>query len=201
MKKVSCYVRTSTDSQTTKNQVRELKEYCKRQKWTIVKIYDDSGFSGSRNDRPALNQMLADARKGKFDIVVTWKIDRIARSTSELLRILSDIKNAGADFVSTTQAIDTSTSYGKMVMTFLGAVAEFEADIIKERVVAGLQRAKAEGKILGRPRAAAIDIGKALELRNKGYGYKRIAKILNVPKSTLYYQLEAIRKTQSEKVA
>lgn len=199
MKRTAIYLRVSTCHQTVKSQERELKEYCERQGSKIVKIYKDEGMSGSNGNRPALNEMLADARKGRFDIVAVWKIDRLARSTADLLCILTDLRNAGVDFCSTTQAIDTSTSYGKMVMTFLGAIAEFESDIIKERVKSGLLRARAEGKQLGRPRKA-VDIGRALELRQQGMGYKKIARILNVPKSTLYYSLEAVeavRKTSA----
>src|ERR1039457_1018978 len=128
MKKVAIYMRVSTSGQTVENQRLELEAYCQRQGWTITKVYEDSGFSGSKSDRPALNEMLSDASKGLFAAILVWKIDRLARSTADLLRILLTLKNHGVDFVSTTQAIDTTTSYGRMVLTFLGAIAEFERD-------------------------------------------------------------------------
>ncbi|MCX7008756.1 MAG: recombinase family protein [Kiritimatiellaeota bacterium] len=110
MKKVALYLRVSTSSQTVEHQRRELEAYCQRQGWTITKVYEDSGYSGSKSDRPALNAMLADATFGKFAVLVTWKIDRLARSTSDLLNILMTLKSHGVDFCSTTQAIDTTTS-------------------------------------------------------------------------------------------
>lgn len=197
MKKACLYLRVSTASQTTDNQRMELDAYCDRQGWTVGKVYDDSGVSGSTNDRPALNQLMQDVRAGKAgDVIVVWKIDRLARSTSHLLSILSQLKSAGVDFCSTTQAIDTTTSYGKMVMTFLGAIAEFEKDTIVERVKSGIARARSQGITLGRPRTA-IDIRKALQLRQAGLGYKQIAKELNIPRTTLFRTLQAIPKTQA----
>ncbi len=195
MKKVAMYLRVSTSSQTCENQKRELEAYCQRQGWVIAKVYEDSGYSGSKSDRPALNQMLADATFGKFAVLVVWKIDRLARSTSDLLNILTTLKSHGVDFCSTTQAIDTTTSYGKMVMTFLGAIAEFERDTIIERVKSGIERAKANGVKLGRPRVA-FDVKRALELRDQqGMGYKQVAKALGVPRTTVYRTLAGIPKT------
>ena len=192
MKKASLYLRVSTTTQTCENQQMALEVYCERQGWEIKKIYSDDGISGSQSDRPALNQLMDDARNGKVgDVVVCWKIDRLARSTIDLLRVLTELKSAGVDFCATTQAIDTTTSYGKMVMTFLGAIAEFERETIIERVKVGLDRARANGTKLGRPRVG-IDVPKAIELRNQGLGYKQIAKQLGVPRTTLYRTLKAI---------
>lgn len=193
-KKVAQYIRVSTHQQTTENQKRELDIYCKRQGWRVVQVYDDSGFSGAKNDRPALNDMLKDAVQGRFDILCVWKIDRLARSTADLLNILTQLKTAGIDFCSITQAIDTSTSYGKMVMTFLGAIAEFERETIVERVKSGIARARANNVRLGRPRIA-FDVRKAMELRQEGRGYKDIAKQLGIPRTTLFRTLRAIPKT------
>lgn len=193
-KRAALYCRVSTDRQTNENQRLELEAYCERQGWKVAKVYEDQ-MTGSLRDRPALDDMLKDATKGKFDVVACWKIDRLARSTADLLSILSQLKNAGVDFCSTTQAIDTTTSYGKMVMTFLGAISEFERDVLIERVRLGLQRAKANGVKLGRPRKG-FDIKKALKLRDiDGMGYKQIAKALGVPRTTLYRTLGGIPKT------
>ena len=184
MKKVALYLRVSTSSQTCENQKRELDAYCQRQGWVIAKVYEDSGYSGSKSDRPALNAMLADATFGKFAVLVVWKIDRLARSTSDLLNILMTLKSHGVDFCSTTQAIDTTTSYGKMVMTFLGAIAEFERDTIIERVKSGIERAKANGVKLGRPRTG-FDVHRALQMKQGGSSWGDIAKELKVSSATL----------------
>ena len=134
-KKVAIYVRVSTKrDQTTENQRIELQKYCERQGWQVADVYDDSGISGSKSDRPAVARMMKDAAQGKVQVVCVWKIDRLARSVADLLNILSTLRSHGVDFVSTTQAIDTTTSCGKMVMVFLGAIAEFERDLIIERV-------------------------------------------------------------------
>jgi len=165
--------------------------------WRIARVYDDSGVSGATGDRPALTEMLADAGKGRWNVVCVAKVDRLARSVADLLRILSDLRSHGVDFVSATQAIDTTTSYGKMVLTFLGAIAEVERDLIVERVKVGIERAKAQGVKLGRPRVA-IDIRKAMRLRDAdGLGYKQIAKAMGVPRTTLYRTLAGIPKTLS----
>lgn len=185
------YIRVSTtNGQTTDNQRRELESYCQRQGWKAV-VYDDSGVSGAKEERPALSRMMKDAAAGKIGVVVVWKIDRLARSVVHLLQILQQLQAAGVGFVATTQQIDTTTAYGRMVLTFLGAVAEFERSLIVERVKAGLSRAKAQGVKVGRPRVA-VDIRRALALRADGLGYKQIAKALGVPRTTVYRVLSGI---------
>ena len=195
-KKVALYMRVSTNLQTTENQRLELEKYCERQGWKVAKIYEDNGISGSKSDRPALNEMLQDANKGKFDVLCVWKIDRLARSTTDLLNILLTLKTNGVDFCSTTQAIDTTTSYGKMVMILLGAIAEFERDTLIERVNSGIARARANGVRLGRPRVA-VDVVRAMAMRDEGLGYKQIAKALGVPRTTVFRTLVAIPKTSA----
>jgi len=192
-KKVALYFRVSTNLQTIENQRLELEKYCERQGWSIVRTYNDTGLSGSKSDRPALNEMLQDASKNKFQVLVVWKIDRLARSTMDLLNILMTLKANGVDFCSTTQAIDTTTSYGKMVMTFLGAIAEFERDTIIERVNVGLSRAKANGVKLGRPRVG-FDVGKALQLKRDGSSWTGMAKELKVSSATLRRIIPALLK-------
>ena len=198
MKKVALYLRVSTTSQTCENQRRELETYCQRQGWVIAKVYEDSGFSGSKSDRPALNEMLTDAAKSKFAVLVVWKIDRLARSTSDLLNILLTLKNYGVDFCSTTQAIDTTTSYGKMVLTFLGAIAEFERDTIIERVKSGIERAKANGVKLGRPRIG-FDVNQALQMKRGGSSWGIMAKELKVSSATLRRSLTPLLKNPTAK--
>ena len=182
--KAALYIRVSKASQTTDNQRRELEAYCKRQEWEIAGVYDDSGVSGAVAERPALNRLLKDATAGKLDVVVVWKIDRMARSVTHLLQVLQQLQAAGIAFVSTTQAIDTTSAYGRMVLTFLGAIAEFERSLIVERVCAGLARAKAEGVKLGRPRAG-FDVNGALTMKKEGRSWSEVAKALGVSVATI----------------
>lgn len=129
--------------------------------------------------------MLQDSRNGSAgDLIAVYKIDRLARSVADLLRILTELKNSNVGFVSVSQGIDTSTSYGKMVLTFLGAVAEFERETIVERVRSGLDRAKANGVRLGRPKTA-FDIGKALKLKQQGQTWSELSKALNISRATI----------------
>ncbi len=178
------YMRVSTSGQTCENQRRELESYCQRQDWKVGQVYEDNGISGTKRDRPALTQMMADATHGKFDVVCVWKIDRLARSVANLLNILSTLRSHGVDFVSATQSIDTTSSYGKMVVTFLGAIAEFERDLIVERVNVGIQRAKAEGVRFGRPRVG-FDVNRAVQLKRQGRTWGEVAKELGVAHSTM----------------
>lgn len=182
--KAGIYLRVSKGSQTTDNQRRELAAYCERQGWTVAGIYDDSGVSGAKADRPGLNRMMRDLAAKKIGLVACWKIDRLARSVADLLRLLQEIQQAGGAFVAITQQIDTSSAYGKMVVTFLGAIAEFERSLIVERVHAGLERARAEGIRLGRPRRE-FDAEKALEMKRDGRSWSEISASLQVSRATL----------------
>ncbi|MEI8115370.1 MAG: recombinase family protein [Bacteroidia bacterium] len=199
-KNASIYLRVSTGNQSTDSQRMEVENYCKRQDWNIYKVYEDHGISGAHADnRPALNKMLADAKDGKAgDVVVVYKIDRMARSTTDLLRILSELKTAGVDFCSTTQAIDTTNAMGKMVLTFLGAIAEFERETLVQRVKSGLANARANGVQLGRPRIG-FDIGAALRMHQEGIGVRKIGKQLGVSHVTVHRYLRSVTLTQSPK--
>ena len=192
--KISAYLRVSTADQTTENQRMAIESYCTSHNWPSPKIYSDEGISGAKHDRPALDQLKKACIQGKMDVLIVWKFDRLARSTSHLLETLELLQRNGCDFVSVTEAIDTTTPAGKMVLTFLGAVAEFERELIRERVMAGLDRAKANGQKLGRPRVG-FDFSKAIELRQEGMGYKRISDLLKVPRSTIFRHLKGIPKT------
>lgn len=132
-------------------QTRELKEHCQRRGWKIAGEYVDHGFSGAKDSRPALDKLMADAHRRRFDVVVVWRFDRFARSVSHLLRALENFRALGIEFVSLSEQVDTSTPTGKMVFTVLGAVAELERSLIAERVKAGIRNARAKGKRIGRP--------------------------------------------------
>jgi len=132
MKKVIIYGRISSDEQNIESQLQAVRKYCKIQDWIISKEYIDKGISGSKDSRPSLDKLKADCKKGTIQAVVVFKFDRIARSTSHLLECLNLFQRYGVDFVSVTEGVDTSTSVGKMVYTFLGAIAEFERSLIQE---------------------------------------------------------------------
>src|SRR5262249_14403482 len=148
------YMRVSTKGhgQTTDTQALALREYAERRGFEIVSEYRDEGISGSKDSRPALDRLMKDARARKFDVVVVARFDRLSRSGSQLLRALEEFSHLGVDFVSLSESIDTSTPMGKMIFTVLGAVAELERNLIKERVHMGISRARKQGKRLGRPK-------------------------------------------------
>jgi DNA invertase Pin-like site-specific DNA recombinase len=154
MKRAALYMRVSTKNhgQTTETQAVALREYAAHRGLTIVEEYRDEGISGSKDSRPALDRLMKDARTRHFDVVIVARFDRFARSVSHLLRALEEFSHLGVDFVSLSESIDTSTPMGKMIFTVLGAVAELERNLIKERVHMGLSRARKQGKRLGRPR-------------------------------------------------
>jgi DNA invertase Pin-like site-specific DNA recombinase len=151
--RAAIYARVSTSNsvQDPTMQTRELHEYCQRRGWTVGGEYVDVGISGTKERRPRLDTLMADAGRRKFDVVVVWKFDRFARSVSHLLRALENFQALGIEFVSLSEQLDTSTPTGKMVFTVLGAVAELERSLIVERVRAGMRNARAKGKRIGRP--------------------------------------------------
>jgi DNA invertase Pin-like site-specific DNA recombinase len=175
--KAAFYARVSTNNhgQDVTLQTRELGEHIERRGWQLAGEYVDQGVSGSKDSRPELNRLMADAHRRRFDVVIVWKFDRFARSVSHLLRALETFNALGIAFVSLTEGIDTSTPSGKMVFTILGAVAELERSLIVERVKAGLRNARAKGKRLGRPRAI-VDVARVAELRSQGRSWRKIAR-------------------------
>lgn len=148
--RVAIYTRISIQDQSSEGQRYELEEYATHRNWKVTDIYPDT-ISGVKSSRPALDQLLADARKRKFDCVLVWRIDRLGRSVSHLLEVLETLKALDIQFVSMSEAIDTSTPTGKMVFTVLGAVAELERSLTVERVRMGLENARRRGVTLGRP--------------------------------------------------
>jgi DNA invertase Pin-like site-specific DNA recombinase len=176
-------VSTKGHGQTTETQALALQEYAERRGFEIVQEYRDEGISGSKDSRPALDKLMKDARTRKFDVVVVARFDRFARSVSHLLRALEEFSHLGVDFVSLSESIDTSTPVGKMIFTVLGAVAELERNLIKERVHMGLSRARKQGKALGRPRVE-VDPRQVAGLRACGLSWNQIAEKLNVGRGT-----------------
>jgi len=181
-KKVALYSRVSTDSQTTENQLLELREVAARNGWVVVQEYTDQGISGAkgRDQRPAFDALIKAAMRKEFDLIASWSVDRLGRSLQDLVAFLSDIHAKQVDLYLHQQGMDTSTPSGKALFQMMGVFAEFERAMIQERVKAGLQRAKAQGKRLGRPTLAPDIEGRILALREQGMGKVKIAKTLGV---------------------
>lgn len=178
------YARVSTlNGQDPEMQLRELCEYCRRRGWLVVGEYVDAGISGTKEKRPELDKLLADAHRRKFDAVVVWRFDRFARSVSHLLRALETFRSLGIEFVSLSEQVDTTTPAGKLVFTVLGAVAELERSLIVERVRAGIRNARAKGKRLGRPRSG-VDPSEITRLRAQGASWRAVGAALGVSAAT-----------------
>ena len=153
VKRAALYLRVSTDGQTVENQRRDLIKLAELRGWEVVATYEDAGISGSkgRDKRPGLNQMLQDARRRKFDLVAVWAIDRLGRSTSTVAGSIDELAEAGVGMFAHKESMDTSTAHGRAMLEMAAVFARLEREMIRERVVAGLARARAEGTRLGRP--------------------------------------------------
>jgi DNA invertase Pin-like site-specific DNA recombinase len=192
MKKVAIYARVSTASQTTENQLLDLRQTAQRMGYTIVAEFVDNGISGakSRCDRPALDQMLKQATQRRFDMILCWDISRLGRSLQNLVEILTELQSLKIDLFFQQQGLDTSTSSGRMMFSVFGALAEYERELIRERVIAGQQRAKAQGVKLGRPSKMNDGLRTAIKLlREKGMGIKQIAAQCQVGIGSVYAAL------------
>jgi DNA invertase Pin-like site-specific DNA recombinase len=186
-KRAAIYVRVSTDKQTVENQVRELHRIAERRGWQIVEEYHDAGISGAkgRDQRPALDRMLKDASKRRFDVVMAWAIDRLGRSLIDLLGTIQHLEACGVDVYLDQQSIDTTTPAGKLMFQMTGAFAEFERSMIRQRVKAGLKRAVEQGTKLGRPRVSP-SIEKRIQTHlRQGKGILKVATELGVGTSTV----------------
>ena len=185
--RVAIYARVSTTnhSQDVTLQTRELGQFVEARGWNVTDEYVDEGISGTKNRRPAMDRLMSDAHKRKFDVVLCWRFDRFARSVSHLLRALETFNALGIAFVSLSENVDTTTPTGKMIFTVLGAVAELERSLIVERVRAGLRNARAKGKTLGRPRAT-VDAARIAALRGQGLSWAKIGTQLGVGEGTVY---------------
>src|SRR5271170_5458411 len=152
MKRVGIYLRVSTDSQTTENQRRELKAVARRSGWKVVDFYEDAGISGAkgRDKRPSFNRLLKDATARKLDMIAAWSVDRLGRSLQDLVGFLNELRSLQCDLYLHQQSLDTSTPSGRAMFQMLGVFAEFEAAMMRHRTRAGLVRARAQGKRLGR---------------------------------------------------
>ena len=187
-KKVVIYTRVSTLDQTIDNQLIELRDHCCKMGWEVVKEYADEGLSGtlSRDKRPALNSLIKDAYRKRFDSVVCWDISRIGRSMKELILFLSDMKDRGIGICSVRQGFDTSTSMGEIMFQFVGILSSWEREMIRERTLAGLERAKSEGKTLGRRKVTNDTMtARIIELRTAKKSLREIASEVGVSRGTV----------------
>ena len=176
------YSRVSTSDQDAQMQVDELKQAAKNRGWEITGEYTDT-ISGSL-EGPERRQMMQDAMLGKFDVVMVWRFDRFARSAKDLLLALDQLNDLGIRFVSIKEALDSTSISGRLVMTVLGAVADMEKSVIRERIVAGIERRRRQGKPIGRPERE-VDVERALQLLSEGRSQRSVAMALRVPRSTL----------------
>jgi DNA invertase Pin-like site-specific DNA recombinase len=180
-RRAAIYARVSTLDQEPENQLEELRRYVAARGWTAVEFVDH-GVSGSKDRRPALDRLVKDAKRRRFDVLVCWRLDRLGRNLRHLILLLDDLQAIGVGFVSLAEGIDATTPAGRLQLHILGAIAEFERSRVIERVQAGLQRARRQGRTLGRPRRVITRFELA---RVEGLSTREAAKTLGVPRSTL----------------
>ena len=194
--RVALYLRVSTGGQSVANQKRELEAMAKQAGWKIVEVYQDKGISGAkgRNGRPELDQMLNDATRRRFKKLLVWDLSRLGRSLRDLISITDHFQELGIDLYVHKDAIDTGTASGRLFFHIVGAIGEFERERIRERINAGLARAKAEGKTLGRPEGTTKNKVKhqaeIVSLRDAGMSIRKIAGALSVSTSTVQAALK-----------
>ena len=188
--KIGIYARVSTldKGQNTEVQLRDLRSYSQARGWIIADEYVDKGQSGAKDRRPELDRLMRDVRKRKVDLILCWRLDRLGRSLKHLILTLDELQSIGVGFVSYNENLDLTTSTGRLMFQLLGAFAEFERNLIKERVKAGLANAKAKGAKLGRP-SPEFDHEELIRLRKSGLTIRGIAERLNLRKSFVHKTL------------
>ena len=193
--KTALYARVSTlNGQDPEMQLRELREYAARRGWDVTDEYTDHGVSGSRDSRPELNRLMADACQRRFDAILVWKVDRFGRSLRHLVNSLAELGALGVAFVSLRDNLDLSTPSGRLMFAVIGAMAEFERALIQERVRAGLGNARAKGKQLGRPQRI-VNRESILQMKAEGLSIRQIAERIGIGYGTVRARLAGERKT------
>lgn len=185
--KVAIYTRVSTDKQTHDSQLNELRDYCQRRGWANATEYADV-ISGAKFSRQGLDRLMAEVRRGKLDLVVCFKLDRLGRSLAHLAQIVAELTAHRVALVCPSQGIDTSTGNpaSQLQLNILMAIAEFERSIIQERVAAGIRAAKANGTKLGRPECLSKHQGAVMALIKQGKGVRAIARKLSLPVTSVF---------------
>jgi DNA invertase Pin-like site-specific DNA recombinase len=198
-RRAALYLRVSTDGQTTENQRLALEAIARQRGWAVVRVFSDNGVSGAKGptQRPELAALLSGASRGEFDVVMAWAMDRLGRSLTDLLDIVAKLEHCRVDLFLHQQEIDTTSPSGKLFFHMTAAFAEYERGIIKTRVMAGLDRARAQGKQLGRPKIGA-DIERAIraELANK-VGIGKTARTVGAGVSTVQRIARSMRAEQA----
>ena len=192
--KTALYIRVSTANQTADNQLHELERVAALREWKVVKVFRDDGISGSkgRDERPALDQLLKAATRREFDLLAVWSIDRLGRSLQHLVTTVNDLHAQGVQLYFHQQAIDTTTPSGKLMFGVFSSFAEFEREIIRERIKLGVERARKEGKKLGRPSSVTESTRAAIvELYKKGMSPKKISQTLRCGVGTAFHTLKS----------
>ena len=189
--RAAIYCRVSTLDQHPETQLLDLQQLASQRGFEVVKSYTDHGISGTRTRRPGLDEMLADARRGRFQVLLIWSCDRIARSTRHLLEVLDELTRLQIQFVSFREALDTSGALGRAVTVIIGAIAELERSLIVERVRAGMRRAKLEGRHIGR-RPLVLDTANIVADRARGLSLRQIGKAHQISTATVRRILEAL---------
>ncbi len=194
--RAAVYARISTlnHHQDPEVQLGEIREYCQRRGFIVAREYVDKGISGSRERRPALDKLLADCRKRLVDAVVVYRYDRFARSLRQLVNALEEFRSLGIDFISIHEGVDTSTPNGRLVFGIFASIAEFERELIRDRVRSGLAAAKAKGKHVGRPRLA-VDVRRIASLRREGHSWAEITRETGISKGTAQRVIADLPKT------
>jgi DNA invertase Pin-like site-specific DNA recombinase len=184
MKRAAFYVRVSTVDQHPETQLRELREYAKNRGLTIAGEYVDHGFGGAKARRPALDRMLEDARRGRFDTLIVWSCDRLARSTKHFLQVLDELDSCGVQFVSLREAFDTSGAFGRAFLGIVAVLGEMERALLIERVRSGMARARSEGRQIGRAR---LDVNReqVIQDRRSGMSLTQVAKRHNILRASV----------------
>lgn len=197
-KRVACYARTSTIDQKTglESQVRVLKQYCEQNEITDVEFYTDSGISGTKASRPALDQMMAAVESGEISSVVVHSFSRFARSTTHLLNALTKFKEKGVHFVSISERIDTNSAVGVAIFSILASIAQLERDLIASRVKIGLENARAKGKLIGRKKMRDSDLIR--KLIKAGMSYRNIATVAKCSHGSVSAERRSMKKEEAE---
>ena len=198
--RAAIYARVSTNNgQDPTVQTRELQQYCQRRGWEVEGEYIDAGISGAKERRPQLDALLAACRKRRVDAVVVYRYDRFARSLRQLVNALEEFRSLGIEFISLHEGVDTSTPNGRLVFGIFASIAEFERELIRDRVKSGIAAARSRGKKLGRPRVN-VDPAEIAALRASGLSWPKIAAELGVSVGTVYQAAQRLSKIPAKNV-
>jgi DNA invertase Pin-like site-specific DNA recombinase len=200
--RVAIYARVSTinHGQDVSMQTRELRQFAEVRGWQIVGEFVDAGVSGSKERRPQLDRLMSDCRRRRVDAVIVYRYDRFARSLRQLVNALEEFRSLGIEFISLHEGVDTSTPNGRLVFGIFASIAEFERELIRDRVKSGIAAARAKGRKLGRPRVA-VDAARIVTLRASGLSWPKIAADLGVSVGTVYEAARELSKIPSKGAA